>query len=117
MQWKTTHDGRHAHDAQHAHETRKRDEEKWDKERREEKVAKIIHFPKNKSITPQDFVQEISEAVKENPAKSIMVACKLEDGSVMTGYFNCDFGTKQELVGHIQCDIIDQMIRTNSERY
>ena len=86
--------------------------ERWGRE-----VAQVINFPQNKAVAPQEFIQEISEAIKENPVMSIMVACKLEDGSVMTGYFNCDFGTKQELVGHIQCDIIDQMIRANTDRY
>lgn len=80
-------------------------------------MAKIIHFPKSDAERPIDFMAETLDTVKEREVESIVIACKMKDGEVMTGYFNADFGTRQEICGHIQCDIIDQMILSNSERY
>ncbi|MCK9460699.1 MAG: hypothetical protein M0R80_13760 [Proteobacteria bacterium] len=80
-------------------------------------MAKIIHFPPTLADTPLAFIGECQGVIKENDIKSILIAYKLDDGSVMTGYFECDFGTRQELAGHIQCDIIDQMILANPDRY
>jgi len=70
-----------------------------------------------KQDTIPEFMDEAKKVITDNSAKSIMIAVKLEDGSVMTGYFDCNFGVKQELVGHVQCDIIDQMILANLDRY
>ena len=80
-------------------------------------MAKIIHFPKTKAEGPNEFLIETFDIAKECYVESIVVSFKLKDGEVMTGYFNADFGTRQEICGHIQCDIIDSMILSNSERY
>lgn len=81
-------------------------------------MAKILHFPKTDSQTPADFIKESIGILEENKPKNVLIAYKLEDGTVMTGYFNCDFGDRQEMLGHIQCDIIDQMILANlGDRY
>lgn len=41
-------------------------------------------------------------------------ACKDKNtNEVLTGHFNLDAGDKQELLGHIQIDIIDEYIRNN----
>lgn len=79
-------------------------------------MAKIINFP-NLSNTIEGFLQETAEILKENHIECLLIAGKTKEGEVLTGYFNCGFGVRQELCGHIQCDIIDQMIRNNSERY
>lgn len=76
-------------------------------------MAKIISFKSQKDNT-QDFLDEIKEEVEKNNIENIMFAAKLKDGTVMTGYTsNFDWGTKQELLGHIQVDIINQMIKEN----
>ena len=43
---------------------------------------------------------------------SIFIALKKND-SIMTAYINADVGTKQEMLGHLQVDIIDQVIKAN----
>lgn len=80
-------------------------------------MAKIIHFPKSQATTATDFMAESYDVVKENEVESIIVCCKCKNGEVMTGYFNADFGTKQEMLGHIQADVIDEMILANLDRY
>ena len=81
-------------------------------------MADIIYFPPtNNWISVTDFLQDSIKKLEEEKAVKCLIAAKTEDGSVITAYFNCGFGEKQELLGHIQCDIIDQMIRANPDRY
>lgn len=83
-------------------------------------MAKILHFPDpdEDHESAVDWLKNSTESIlEEGEVESMMIACKTKDGYVMTGYYHCDYGTRQELVGHIQCDIIDQMIRVNPERY
>jgi putative heme iron utilization protein len=80
-------------------------------------MAKILHFSQTKAEEANDFLTETFDIVKEMEVESIAVCFKLKNGEVVTGYFNADFGTRQEICGHIQCDIIDQMIRANADGY
>lgn len=74
----------------------------------------IIKF-KSKTDDLLEFVDEIKEQIKEYNIDNMIVACKLKDSDhyVITGYKNLTMAEKQELVGHIQIDIIDEMIRKN----
>ena len=83
------------------------------------RLADIIRFP-----IPGDeyesmpvFIQDSINILLEEGVESVLIAGKTKDGQVITGYYKCDFGLRQELCGHIQCDIIDHMIRANPERY
>lgn len=82
-------------------------------------MGKIIHFPDNrpefKNVT--EFLEDTIKVMQEEDAVAILVAAKTSSGIVVTGYRKCDFCQRQELVGHIQYDIVDQMIRANPERY
>ena len=74
----------------------------------------VIKF-KSKTDSLLEFVDEIKEQIKEYNIDNMIVACKLKDDDhyVITGYKNLTMAEKQELVGHIQIDIIDEMIRKN----
>lgn len=74
----------------------------------------VIKF-KSKTDSLLEFVDEIKEQIKEYNIDNMIVACKLKDDDhyVITGYKNLTMAEKQELVGHIQVDIIDEMIRKN----
>ena len=74
-------------------------------------MSKIIKF-KGKSDNLVEYLENLIELVKKDKIDNILVACKLPD-YIMTGYLNLDMGEKQELLGHIQVDIIDEMIRIN----
>lgn len=74
----------------------------------------VIKF-KSKTDSLLEFVDEIKEQIKEYNIDNMIVASKLKDDDhyVITGYKNLTMAEKQELVGHIQVDIIDEMIRKN----
>ena len=82
-------------------------------------MANIIRFPMpgDEYANMPAFMQDSINILLEQGAESVLIAGKTKDGQVITGYYKCDFGLRQELCGHIQCDIIDQMIRSNPERY
>ena len=77
-------------------------------------MGKIIKLKSNQENVIEFLEDAIVQARKYN-ADNVMIAFKLrqEDQYVMTGYCNLDTCEKQELIGHIQIDIIDDMIRGN----
>lgn len=82
-------------------------------------MAKIFHLPKKDKdfANIREFLEDAITRLEEEGIESVIIAGKARFGQVVTGYYKCDQGTKQELNGHIQCDIIDCMIRANPERY
>lgn len=74
----------------------------------------IIKF-KSQSDKVVDFLEDAIVKVKEYKADNILIAIKLngQDGYVLTGYHNLNMAEKQELIGHIQIDVIDEMIHQN----
>ena len=81
-------------------------------------MAKIIHFPSLKNEdTPEEFMLDTIETIKEMEAETIIIAAKNKEGYWVTGYLNADWATRNEALGHIQADIIDQMILSNLDRY
>ena len=81
-------------------------------------MAKILHLP-HKEKEPSTAIEFLEDAVNtiNDDVESVIVAFKDKDGNWMTGYFKADWGTRNEALGHIQADIIDQMILSNIERY
>jgi hypothetical protein len=81
-------------------------------------MAKIIHFPSPKNEdTPEEFMLDTIKTIKEMEAETIIIAAKNKEGYWVTGYLNADWATRNEALGHIQADIIDQMILSNLDRY
>ena len=81
-------------------------------------MAKIIHFPSPKNEdTPEEFMLDTIKTIKEMEAETIIIAVKNKEGYWVTGYLNADWATRNEALGHIQADIIDQMILSNLDRY
>lgn len=82
-------------------------------------MADIIRFPipGDEYESMPAFMQDTINILLQENVESVLIAGKTKDGRVITGYYKCDFGLRQELCGHIQCDITDQMIRANLERY
>lgn len=77
-------------------------------------MGKIIKL-KNKSDDVVGFLKDAINKVKENNIDNVLIAFKLkqEDAYIMTGYCNLDMGEKQEILGHVQADIINDMIKQN----
>ena len=74
----------------------------------------IIKF-KSQTDNVVDFLEDAIDKAKEYKADNVLIAIKLkgEDGYVLTGYHNLSLAEKQELIGHIQIDIINEMIHQN----
>ena len=77
-------------------------------------MAKIINF-KTKNNQAVDFLKEAIKIVEEENIDNVLIAFKSkgDEPCVMTGYCNLDMGGKQELIGHLQIDVIKDMINQN----
>lgn len=77
-------------------------------------MGKIIKF-KSKSDNLVEYLEDLIKKVKENKIDNIAVAMKTkkEDAYVMTGYFGLDLCEKQELLSHMQLDIVNEMVYIN----
>lgn len=77
-------------------------------------MGKIIRL-KSKQENVIEFLEDAIVQARKYNVDNVMIAFKLrqEDAYIMTGYCNLDMGEKQELVGHIQIDIINDMIKQN----
>lgn len=77
-------------------------------------MGKIIRF-KSKSDDVEKFLEDALEKAKEYKVDNVMIAFKLrkEDAYIMTGYCNLDMAEKQELISHVQIDIVNDMIKQN----
>lgn len=74
----------------------------------------IIKF-KSQTDNVVDFLEDTIAKVKEYKADNVLIAIKLkgQEHYVITGYHNLNMSEKQELIGHIQVDVIDEMIHQN----
>ena len=77
-------------------------------------MGKIIKF-KSKSDNLVKYLQDLIEKVKENKIDNIAVVMKAKksDNYVMTGYFGLDLYERQELLSHMQLDIVNEMVYVN----
>ena len=71
-----------------------------------------IYRLKTRNDNVLEFVKDLENKVREDGIENLMVACKgkKNDEYVITGYCNLGSIEKQELVSHIQIDIVDEMI-------
>ncbi len=78
-------------------------------------MGKIIRL-KSKQENVIEFLEDAIVQARKYNADNVMIAFKLrqEDANIMTGYCNLDMGEKQELLGHIQVDIVNDMIRRSN---
>lgn len=77
-------------------------------------MGKIIKLKSNQENVIE-FLEDAIVQAKKHHVDNVMIAFKLrqEDAYIMTGYCNLDMAEKQELIGHIQVDIVNDMIRRN----
>ena len=77
-------------------------------------MSKVIKFKANQTKNVEEFLDNVKKQVIDEQIDNMMIVFKCNDGTVCTGYTrNLDWGMKQELVSHMQMNIIDDMIRTN----
>lgn len=77
-------------------------------------MSNIIKL-KTKTDNLKEFIEDFINKADEMKLDNVLIATKVRNGDnyVMTGYCNLDMAEKQELLGHIQIDIINEMIRQN----
>ena len=76
-------------------------------------LSNIIKF-KSKSDIAIEFLEMVIEEMKEGKLDNILIACKDKiNKNVLTGYCNLDEGEKHELIGHLQVDVVRDMIDRN----
>lgn len=78
-------------------------------------MAKIIRFK-----TPQDnlveALEKILELARNGGIENFILAAKLPNGEVATSWFNADVGTRNELVSHLQLDVVYAVIEANMDQ-
>lgn len=77
-------------------------------------MAKIIKFP-TKSDNATEVLQDLLERAQRGEITCFAFACKCSDGNIATAYGNADFGTRCELMGHIQADICWGIVKANAD--
>ncbi|MGD9678426.1 MAG: hypothetical protein AB7V16_08795 [Vulcanibacillus sp.] len=78
-------------------------------------MAKIIRFK-----TPQDnlieTLERILELARNGEIENFILAAKLPNGEVATSWSNADVGTRNELVSHLQLDVVYAVIEANMDQ-
>lgn len=75
-------------------------------------MSKIINF-KSKQDKLNDWIEESIDFIKSNNCKSMLVLAKTQDDEFITGYFRMDTAERNEAIGHIQADILMQVVKDN----
>lgn len=76
-------------------------------------MAKVIKLHKTAQDSLIEALEYILEEAKAGKLNSFIFAGKLENGDIATSYSGLDMGGKLELVGHVQVDIVNDMIKAN----
>jgi hypothetical protein len=78
-------------------------------------MAKIIRFK-----TPQDNLVEalenLLEMAKKGEITNFIFASKCSDGNIATSWSNADVGERNELVAHLQIDVMYAVVEANMDR-
>jgi hypothetical protein len=78
-------------------------------------MAKVVRFK-----TPQDDVVETLEYLLEQARRGHMTgfvfAAKCPDGNIATSWANVDVGERNELVSHLQVDVMYAVVEANIDR-
>jgi hypothetical protein len=78
-------------------------------------MAKVIRLK-----TPQDNVVEnlerILEMAKKGEITGFVLAAKCPNGEVATSWANTDVGERNELVSHLQIDVMYAVVEANMDR-
>ena len=71
-------------------------------------MSKVLKFPAG--TTREEWAREaIDMFLSQGEGAAILIHAK--DGTVISGYWNCNYAEKQILLGHMQVDIIDGCIQ------
>lgn len=78
-------------------------------------MAKIIRL-KTGQDNLVEALTDILEMAKSGELSNFVFAGKCPNGEVVSAWAKADFGERNELMGHIQADIMYAMIEANMDR-
>lgn len=73
-------------------------------------MGKVLKFKDDNIVT---VLVDLLEMAKSGELKSILFAGKVEDGNIVSGWSNATPGHRQELIGHIQIDVMVAVMERN----
>ena len=76
-------------------------------------MSNVIPFKTKKDAKMEEFMDNITKQIKEMGIDNIMIASKTKEGEVMLGACNMDIGTRMELIGHLQVEVMNKIIQAN----
>jgi hypothetical protein len=85
-------------------------------------MSNVVRFPSTSDprLFIRQFATDMEVAFSDSDClhpEKIVIAMKMDDGNWHTGYCNAGFVDRVEAQSHIMVDVIDCVIRANSERY
>lgn len=79
--------------------------------------GKIVElFPDQQDQSKENMLRVLRDMIADVEAgkvENFAIAAKLSDGTIGTGWANCDIGQRQELVSHLQVDIFYKIVYVN----
>jgi hypothetical protein len=78
-------------------------------------MAQIIHFR-----TPHDDVVELLETIlqqtKNGEIEGFVIAAQMKNGEIASGWAGLDIGARQNLVSHLQIDLMYHVVKVNMDQ-
>lgn len=71
-------------------------------------MSKVLKFPAG--TTKEEWARGAIDLLLSQ-GESAAILIHAQDGSVVSGYWNCNYAEKQILHGHMQIDIIDAVVQ------
>lgn len=78
-------------------------------------MSKIIRF-KTKQDDIIKALEGLLQIAKQEEITSFVFAAKCPDGSVATSWAEADVGTRNELVSHLQVDVMYAVVEANMDK-
>lgn len=75
-------------------------------------MGKVLRFP-TETVNVEEWLKKVIEHA--NHDTPIVLAMKLPNGEVLTAYWKSEFNVRQELLSHIQIDIMMGVVAQNIE--
>ncbi|XJZ25970.1 hypothetical protein ACF5W4_11210 [Bacillota bacterium Lsc_1132] len=79
-------------------------------------MGKVIEFKTKDQQGQESLVRRLEELVemaKAGEVKDFVLAGHSTDGTVLTGFSNAEINQRQELISHLQVDVVYEVCRIN----
>lgn len=76
----------------------------------------ITLFPDQKDASKEELLKVLRDLIKDVEAGKLdyfTIAARLKDGVIATGWANCNIVQRQELISHLQVDVMYKIMYTN----